>query len=262
MSAWGDLTEAVDCNAAAQRGEVPEPFELRLRDGHRAVLRPICPDDRQRLAQGLHRLSERSRYLRFHAPIRELTDQQLTYFTEVDHRDHAAWIALDGEDPASPGMGVARYIRLAGDPHVAEAAITVADDYQGKGLGTVLLGILAAVARANGVTTFRNFVLDANAEMLELFDELGAHRTRSDDVWQVDWVLPEDPAELPDTPAGRAVRAVASGRLRSGLLTFVPRLRSRVRSMAHTTDAHDPPQGQRERGELGEWMDDALDDET
>lgn len=260
MTAWGDFEAAVACNRAVQAGEPAEPFDLMLRDGTRATLRPIRPDDRDLLVEGLGRLSSRSRYLRFHAPIRELSDAQLRYFTEIDHCDHVAWIALDADDPGHRGMGVARYIRLDTEPHVAEAAITVADDCQGKGLGTVLMGLLAAVARANDVEVFRNYVLDANAEMLELFDELGADRTHREGVWEVDWALPRTPTELPNTPAGRAVQAVAAGRIRSGLLTHVPKLLSRGRKEM-APRAHDPPQGQRERGALGEWVDEALESE-
>ena len=101
-----------------------------------------------------------------------------------------------------------------GEPEVAEAAITVLDHYQGRGLGTVLLGFLARSARENGIKVFRNYVLSDNVAMLELFDQLGAGRElEGGGVYRVDVPIPEDPDDLPDTPAGRVLKAMASGRL-------------------------------------------------
>lgn len=191
-----------------------------LRDGTRVLLRSIRPSDRERLAAGMQQLSPASRYLRFHAEIDELSPDQLDYLTEVDHRDHEAIVALDVDHPDRPGIGVARYIREPYEPHVAEAAITVADAYHGEGAGTLLLGALAARARANDITIFRNYVLDGNDAMLEVFDNLGAHREReADGLWRVDLDVPEDEDRLPDSGAGRAFMEVArEGRRLSSLM--------------------------------------------
>lgn len=198
-------------NAAAAGGQ-PDPIEVTLRDDSRAELRPIRREDGDRLRAGLQLLSPRSRYLRFHAGVSELTDQQVRYLIDIDHRRHVAWVALDPEHPELPGMGVARYVRLEPET-VAEAAVTVADEYQGRGLGTTLLTVLGAVAGANGVEIFRNYVLDANGAMLALFDELGATREREGPgVWRVDLPVAGDPDELPDSPAGRAIRELARSR--------------------------------------------------
>lgn len=181
-----------------------------LRDGTRVVLRPIVPEDRERLAEGLRRLSARSRRLRFHGAVGELSDEQLRYLTEVDQVDHVAWVALDRDHPESPGIGVARFVRVPEEPHVAEAAITVADEYQGRGAGTLLLGLLAGVARRNGVTVFRNYVMADNDAMLQLFEELGGEReVEAPGVYRVDLGLPGPDEDLPDSPAGRAFFAAA-----------------------------------------------------
>jgi GNAT superfamily N-acetyltransferase len=186
-----------------------------LRDGTDVLLRQIRPEDRARLAEGVARLSPASRYLRFHQVIAELSEEQLDYLTEVDHVDHEAIVALDLDRPEVPGVGVARYIRDREEPHVAEAAVTVADRYQGTGAGTLLLGAIAARAREHGITVFRNYVLDGNHAMLEVFDHLGAHREReTDGLWRVDLEVPVDEDELPGSPAGRAFVEVARGRRR------------------------------------------------
>jgi GNAT superfamily N-acetyltransferase len=202
--------------AAARRvpDERDHPFTCRLRDGRTALIRPIEPDDKWRLVEGLKLLSPESRYLRFHASVERLSEAQLRYFTEIDYHDHMAWVALDPDAPDQPGMAVARYVRLPDEPHVAEAAVTVADAYQGLGLGTILLGLLARTAVSNGIDVFRNYVLADNAAMLELLAQLGS--TQIDEghgVYRVDVPLPENPDDLPDTPAGRVFRAAASGEL-------------------------------------------------
>jgi GNAT superfamily N-acetyltransferase len=197
-----------------------EELETRLRDGTRVLLRPILPEDKDRLREGLRLLSPESRYLRFHSPVTKLTDEQLRYLTEIDYHDHMAWVALDEDNPDVPGIGVARYVRLADEPTIAEAAVTVLDAYQGRGVGTLLLGLLARSARAAGIDTFRNYVLLENDAMLDLFDQLGA--TRVDEgggVYRVDMPVEEDSHEVGDTPAGRAFKEVARGRLpRFGLV--------------------------------------------
>jgi GNAT superfamily N-acetyltransferase len=166
-------------------------IDVMLRDGSRAHIRPIRPDDKQRLQDGLQQLSPHSRYMRFHTAMSHLTEEQLRYLTEIDYRDHMAWVAVNPDDP-DEGMGVARYVRLTDEPTVAEAAITVIDRYQGKGLGTILLEILTASALRNGITTFRNYVLAENRPMLEIFEELGGVRvSEGGGVYRVDVELAE-----------------------------------------------------------------------
>ncbi len=183
---------------------------VELRDGTPVLLRQIRPEDRVRLAEGLDRLSAPSRYLRFHTDLEELTDRQLDYLTRVDHVDHEAIVALDLDNTEVPGIGVARYIRDPHQRHVAEAAVTVADEYHGRGAGTLLLGVLATHARRHGVEVFRNYVLSTNTAMLEVFDNLGAERElETTGLWRVDLPLPEDEDDLPDSPAGRAFLTAA-----------------------------------------------------
>lgn len=181
-----------------------------LRDGTTVVLRSIRPSDRDRLAAAFERLSPASRYLRFHTALDRLTEAQLDFLTDVDHVDHEAVVALDPAHAAHPGLGVARYVRDPVEPNIAEAAITVADEHQGRGVGTLLLGALAARARVSGIEAFRSYVLDDNTMMLRVFDDLGARRTRDEaGPWRVDLALPEHERDVPDSPVGRAFLRVA-----------------------------------------------------
>jgi GNAT superfamily N-acetyltransferase len=262
------LTRAEELREAAAAGEQVDPIGVELRDGSWALCRPIRPTDKDRLRTGLDWLSPRSRELAFHVPLHRLTEEQLRYVTEIDHRDHVAWVALDPDDLDAPGMGIGRYVRLRHDPAVAEAAITVLDRYQGRGLGTLLLALLTRSALANGIRVFRNYVLADNETMLELFAQLGATRQPlTSRVYEVDFPLPDDVADLPDTPAGRAMRTLATTEGGPQLALTLPpvwgeRLRERGEDAATLADRPppEPPllEPWRERGPFADWLDEAL----
>jgi RimJ/RimL family protein N-acetyltransferase len=229
---------------------VPRPDEwsreTTLRDGTPVLLRQIRPSDRARIVEGLARLSPASRYLRFHSAVDQLSEAQLDELTQVDHHDHDAIVALDLDRPDRPGVGVARFIREPYEPEVAEAAITVADEYHGQGAGTILLGALAARARDEGISVFRSYVLDGNPGMLEVFDHLGAHRElETDGLWRVDLAVPEDEADVPASGAGRAFLELARDQRR--LASILPPIWSRWRrsSGVHAPDStsEDPDAG-------------------
>ncbi len=136
-----------------------------------------------------------------------LSEAQLDYLTKLDYVDHVAWLAVHADKPEE-GLGVARYVRAKGEPGVAEAAVTVIDEYQGRGLGTLLLALLAAVARAAGVQMFRAYVLQDNVRMRRLLEQLGAKTTmESPGVLRMDVAL--DPGGLPDSPPAKVLRAAA-----------------------------------------------------
>jgi GNAT superfamily N-acetyltransferase len=146
-----------------------------LRDGSEVVVRPVSSTDILLLADGFARLSEQSRRMRFLGNKEELSAAELRYYADVDHRDHEALIALD---PGSGrGAGVARYVRDAGDPQAAEIALTVADDWQGRGLGTELLARLSYRARQEGICRFTGVVSDDNVPMGMLLRSVGAVET-------------------------------------------------------------------------------------
>jgi GNAT superfamily N-acetyltransferase len=145
-----------------------------LRDGSRVRVRQSHRSDGELLLRGFERLSPQSRYRRFLAPMQGLSKAMVRYLTEIDHHHHEAIIALDEE--TGEAVGVARYIRRRQRPGVAEVAVTVIDDWQGRGLGTLLLKVISARAREEGITTFTALMLADNEEMMDLFERLGPVR--------------------------------------------------------------------------------------
>ena len=144
----------------------------RLRDGTPVLVRPLLASDRDGYLDAFERISAESRYRRFLGPKPRLSPAEVHYFTQVDHHDHEALIALD---PATGrGLGVARFIRDRTHPEIADTAITVVDAAQGRGLGGVLLGRLIERGREEGVEVFLADVMPDNRPMLRLLTHRGA----------------------------------------------------------------------------------------
>ena len=138
-----------------------------LADGGTVHLRPICADDDDGLLALYERVSDESVYLRFFSPVPRVAAAQLVRLKSIDYRDHMAFVAVLGDDL----VAVARYDRTSDG--TAEVAFTVRDDQQGRGLGTLLLEHLAAVARANGITAFAADTLPHNRKMLSVLRDAG-----------------------------------------------------------------------------------------
>jgi len=136
-----------------------------LPDGTPLRVRPILPDDKLLLLRAFDRLSPQSRYARFFSPMPRLSAPLLDYFTEVDYDNHFAWVALSREGDDEVGVGVARYVRTA-DPCTAEAAVTVIDAYQRRGIGGLLLDALVLEASNHGIDRLEGLVLAGNDSML------------------------------------------------------------------------------------------------
>ena len=190
-----------------------------LRDGTPIRLRLVAPEDKALLRAGFERLSAESRYSRFLAPKTSLTDDELRYLCEVDHENHFALGAVreegDGHGGAI-GIGIARFIRLA-DGVTAEAAIAVADEYQGQGLGRLLFVRLCAAAAERGIERFRCEVLGSNTGMAALLAHVSPERTIEvgGGVMSIELALPNvaphEPAAgpPPEGPMYRLFRAAA-----------------------------------------------------
>jgi RimJ/RimL family protein N-acetyltransferase len=173
------------------------------------VIQPIRPDHKDALERVFARLSDRSRYSRFLAPMERLSPTMLAYLTEVDHHDHEALIAFD---PGSgDAVGVARYVRIEGS--TAEAAVTVIDDWQGRGLGTGLTSLLAERALEEGIDSFTAVLLAENREMIALLESLGQVTVTDREAGTMNVEVPLEP-ERPGAGKGlygllRAARRVA-----------------------------------------------------
>jgi protein lysine acetyltransferase len=155
----------------------------RLPDGAPVLIRPIRADDKRMLTDGLRRLSDESVHRRFLTPKRSFSRAELRYLTEVDGRDHVALVAEHPSGPVRRLIAVARFVRLADDPHAAEVAITVGDDWQGRGLGSLLSEQLAAEARRLGIRSFTATMaadnVPAHRLMARLTDRLEQHHVGS-----------------------------------------------------------------------------------
>lgn len=148
-----------------------------LRGGSRALIRPIGPDDRDRLNEGFESASAESIFLRFLSPQPNLSSTQLDYLTAVDHVRHEALIAVDPDTGQS--FGTARYIRSGERPDTAEFAVGVGDRWMGIGLGTALLRALVARARQVGITRFTGLVHAENTAIRRLAEKVtGPYETR------------------------------------------------------------------------------------
>ncbi len=142
-------------------------------DGGTVHLRPIRPSDADALVTFHAGLSTRTRYLRYFSAYPRIPDRDLYRFTNVDHRDRVALVALLGEEI----IAVGRYER-EDDSDNAEVAFVVADAHQGRGIGSVLLEHLAAAARESGVRQFNAVVLAENTGMVRVFREAGYETAR------------------------------------------------------------------------------------
>ncbi len=149
-----------------------------LRDGSRVLIRQVRSTDAPLLADGFSRLSTQSRWMRFQGGKPILTAAELRYFTDVDHHDHEALGALDRT--GGRGVGIARYVRHTHDPQAAEIAITIADDWQRRGLATELLARLSDRARQEGVRRFTALVAASNVPVIGLLRNACADLVRTE----------------------------------------------------------------------------------
>ncbi|MGA7272732.1 MAG: GNAT family N-acetyltransferase [Acidimicrobiia bacterium] len=147
-------------------------------NGAPVELIPLGPNHRALLSEAFTRLSERSRYYRFFSPVTSLSEHELTQLTDLDMFDRFAWGLLVEGDAAAVG----RYAKTSTDPTAAEVAVTVLDDYQGRGLGRFLVLALAVVAANAGFGTLEFEVLSDNRPMRSILDELGAEVEMTDGI--------------------------------------------------------------------------------
>jgi GNAT superfamily N-acetyltransferase len=152
----------------------PEPRLHHLADGTPVLVRPLVQSDRAELVAQYGQLSSRTRRLRFVSAPAHLSDRLLDHLFDVDYVDRHALVATLIDEPGTPSVGVARYYRSRADPTTADAAVTVVDGEQGRGIGTLLLTSLVADAMDNGIEAFTADILWDNSEFLDALRAVGA----------------------------------------------------------------------------------------
>jgi CRP-like cAMP-binding protein len=153
------------------------PVEVRLKDGTTLMLRPVLPGDVERTADSSVQFSSETIYRRFMS-TRAPSPTLMHYLFEVDYVDHFVWVLVDGVE--GPAVADTRFVRDVDDPTVAEVAFIVADDYQGRGIGTFLMEALIIAAHVAGVRRFTARLLAENAPMRAILDRYGGEWERDE----------------------------------------------------------------------------------
>ncbi|SCK50150.1 Acyl-CoA synthetase (NDP forming) [Streptomyces sp. WMMB 322] len=173
-----------------------------LRDGGTALIRPITPDDAERLVAFYELVSDESKYYRFFAPYPRLSDRDVRRFTHHDYVDRVGLAATVGGE----FIATVRYDRVdetgraaadsgAGGSAQAEVAFLVRDDHQGRGVASALLEHIAAVARERGIQRFIAEVMPANNKMIKVFTDAGYSQHRSFEDGSVHLTFDLEPTE-------------------------------------------------------------------
>ena len=171
-----------------------EHADVILRDGRSLRLRPPGRDDSEALLAFFSGLSQRSLYLRFHG-FPELSPRLVESLVEPDWQERGALLGTLVDEHGEGVVAVANYVRLR-DPKLAEAAFTVADVHQGRGVGTRLLEQLAARAAEVGIERLVAEVLPENRAMLGVFEAAGFELTRELESGELEVQFPIAPTEV------------------------------------------------------------------
>lgn len=169
------------------------PFDRCLEEGLAVRLRPIVPEDRERIHRAYEMLSEESRLNRFWERPERLGEHHAARIAEVDGLDHLAWIALNPEDEDFPGYGGASWWRDGHDPARAELSFTIADAWHRRGLATLLYSILWHEGWRCGVREFTGQCRKNNVAMVRWWAEMGGRVREEARHFELDLAL-EDPA--------------------------------------------------------------------
>jgi CRP-like cAMP-binding protein len=203
------VVDRIERTARQRLAANTRPVAITLRDGARVLVRPILPSDRGKLADTQPGFSQESHYRRFFSAP-PLSEKVIQYLIDVDYSDHFAWVVLEAGEPDEPGVASARYIRERDAEDIAEVAFSVIDEYQGRGLGTFLLGALAVAATENDVHRFRARVLAENEPMRAILRRAGAHMEFSEPgVLETVVDVPAFGQGLPDIETAEALRDAA-----------------------------------------------------
>ncbi|WP_407178515.1 GNAT family N-acetyltransferase [Bradyrhizobium sp. STM 3562] len=152
----------------------------RLRDGSAFEIRALRPGDRDDMLAAIGRTSAQSLQRRFFVPKRGFSENEVSFFMNIDFENHVALVAQLEEDGRPVIVGGGRYVLV--QPTKAELAFMVIDAYQGKGVGSALLRHLLALARAAGLEELKAEVLPENTAMLGMLSAFGFHAAPAQDA--------------------------------------------------------------------------------
>ncbi|MEM8709240.1 MAG: GNAT family N-acetyltransferase [Actinomycetota bacterium] len=179
----------------------PAGVVVALRDGLNVRIRPGRKGDGEAMRQAFERMSEQSRYFRFFSPTPRMTPQTEAALTAVDDARQYAWGVFDADvasevgDESGLAIAAARLFVDPAEPDVAEATLAVVDEYQGKGVGGLLMELLISTAGILELETVRFDVLSDNRPMRGVLKKLGAEGHALEDdrsVIRYDMPVPAD----------------------------------------------------------------------
>ena len=152
----------------------PSQYEwsVPLKDKSSVFIRPIRPEDEPMMKEMFYSFSERTRYLRFHGPMKSFPHARLQVFCNVDYDQEMTLIGVVGQPGEEDVVSLGCYIHDQGT-NTAEVAFSVRDDWQNKGLGSILFRKLVEIGRERGIDTFHAEVLTENLPMLNVFHHSG-----------------------------------------------------------------------------------------
>ena len=164
------------CNAPARTGTPDDQWREQLRDGTSVLIRPIRPTDEGLERDFIERLSPQSRRYRFLGTIKTPSGELLRQFTRPELVRGIAYIATIGEGIHMREIGVSRY-SASPDGVSCECAVCISDEWQGKGLATILMHRLIETARNRGIERMYSIDANDNQDMRDLAEHLGFRRS-------------------------------------------------------------------------------------
>jgi len=184
-TALDQTTSANSANSGSKITTLPAPADVpesvvTLLDGSEVTVRALRKEDAGLERDFIRNLSPESRWMRFLGQIGDPSDSLIRKLTELDYQHDMAFIALSNEGGITHEVGVSRY-SLAPDGQSCECAVTVADTWQGKGLGTVLMRDLIDIARRRGIRSMFSIDANENERMRELARDLSFKREQDPD---------------------------------------------------------------------------------
>jgi hypothetical protein len=178
--------------------QLPPAFKYVLEDQTPVLVRPLKPDDAPRLRAGYSLLSQLARRRHNFAEQGGLDEETLKQLFNRDAKEGSAWGAANMKKPDEPGIGIARYVRVNGDPSAADVAIVIGDNYQGRGAGFVLQACLHITAARNGIETFYYDVPSDYDRVIEHLKLMGAtHAGRADNIDRLQMPVYRRASEVP-----------------------------------------------------------------